>query len=201
MAHRRDTPPRHGGSSGLAHELAYGLGWFSIGLGALEVAAPGALARALGMEGSETLIRGYGVREIANGLAILASDDPTPWIWTRVGGDALDIGTLATAYRDDNPQKDKVGLALVAVAGVTALDAFCAVALSAGGGREPSRIYDYSDRSGLPRPPREMRGAANDFETPRDFRAPEALRPWTDGRPTAGESSSSGDATISDPPG
>ena len=184
MTYRSENASSRGGS-GVAHGLAYGLGWFSIGLGVLELAAPRSLARALGMEGSETIIRGYGVREIANGLAILASDDPTLWMWTRVGGDAVDIGTLATAYHDENPQKGNVGLALAAVAGVTALDVLCASALSAGMDEEPERFYDYSDRSGLPKPPNAMRGAASDFETPRDFRAPEALRPWTDARPGA----------------
>jgi hypothetical protein len=45
---------------------------------------------------------------------------------------------------------------------------------------------------GLPRPPKEMRGAARkDFETPRDMRTQEALRPFTSprsGRGTQGRS-------------
>ena len=65
-----------------------GLGWFSIGLGLVELAAPRFLTRRFGMEGSEGLIQAYGAREIANGIAILAADDPTPWVWARVGGDA-----------------------------------------------------------------------------------------------------------------
>ncbi len=179
MAYRSNRSSRSG-SSGPAADLAYGLGWFSIGLGAMEVMAPGALARALGMRGRESLLQAYGLREIANGVAILASDDPTPWIWARVGGDALDLATLASAYHDDNPRKGNVGLALAAVGAVTALDAACAAALSAGVGQEPRRIYQYGDRSGMPLPPRAMRGAAGDFAPPRDFRTPEALRPYTE---------------------
>ncbi len=186
MTYRSENSSGQGGS-GVAHGLAYGLGWLSIGLGVAKLVAPRRLARTLGMEGSETIIRGYGVRGIANGMAILASDDPTLWMWARVGGDAVDLGTLATAYHDENPQKDNVGLARAAVAGIAALDALCAAALSAGVGEEPERHYDYSDRSGLPRSPDAMRGAASDFETPRDFRAPEALRPWTEARPGATE--------------
>ena len=37
---------------------------------------------------------------------------------------------------------------------------------------------DYGDRSGLPRPPEAMRGAARDFEVPQDMRVPELLRPY-----------------------
>ncbi len=163
------------------HALAQGLGWFSIGLGLAEVLAPGALARALGMRGSEKLIFGYGVREIATGLAILSSKDPTGWIWGRVAGDALDIATLATGMGEDNPQRGNVRLALAAVAGVTALDVICAQRLSAvrAHSRQAGRVLrDYGGRSGFPRDAQSMRGAASDFEIPRDMRGPEALRPY-----------------------
>lgn len=47
------------------------------------------------MHGQERLIRAYGVREIAKGVGILTSPNPTPWLWGRVAGDALDLATLA----------------------------------------------------------------------------------------------------------
>jgi hypothetical protein len=103
-----------------AHDMARGLGWFSIGLGLAEVLAPRALTRGLGMEGNEQIVQAYGVREIATGIGILSSNQPAPWIWGRVGGDALDLATLATGLKQDNPKKDNVELAVVAVAGVTA---------------------------------------------------------------------------------
>ena len=170
MTHHRDASTR---------TLATGLGWFSIGLGLAELAAPGSLCRWLGMEGREGLIRAYGVREIAAGVGILTQEDPSPWLWGRVAGDALDLATLASALRDGNPRQGNVGLALAAVAGVTALDILCAQALRAETARpEPAPIPDYSDRRGFPRPPEAMRGAARDFEAPRDMRIPEPLRPW-----------------------
>ena len=113
-----------------AHSVARGLGWFSIGLGLAEVLAPRALTRGLGMEGHEQIVRAYGVREIATGIGILSSTHPAPWIWGRVGGDALDIATLATGLQQDNPKKENVELALVAVAGVTALDVVCGASLA-----------------------------------------------------------------------
>ena len=48
------------------------------------------LCRAIGLEGREALIRAYGAREIATGLAILSTHHATAWVWGRVGGDALD---------------------------------------------------------------------------------------------------------------
>ena len=61
------------------------------------------------------------------------------------------------------------------------LDVLCAKALTdeASEARSrPMRRIDYRGRSGYPREPGAMRGAARDFEVPPDFRIPEALRPY-----------------------
>jgi hypothetical protein len=176
MAYRNQSPSR----SGAVEDLAYGLGWFSIALGAAELIAPRALARTLGMQGSESILQAYGLREIASGIGILASDNPAPWLWGRVAGDALDIATLSTGLSGDNPQRDNLVMAIFAVAGVTALDLYCAQALSSGSG-QPQRVFDYRDRSGFNRPVDAMRGAAASFEAPRDFQTPDALRPYASG--------------------
>jgi hypothetical protein len=159
------------------YRMARGLGWFSLALGAAELLAPRSLARWLGMESQAELIRLYGMREIANGVAILSQEDPTPWVWARVGGDALDLATLAPAYRNDNPRRDNVGIAMAAVAGAALLDVVCAQQLTARR-PEPRPIPDYGDRSGFPKTPDAMRGVARDFEIPRDMRIPEAMRPY-----------------------
>lgn len=161
-------------------ELARGLGWFSIGLGLLELTAARGLCRALGLGGRETLLRAYGVREVATGVAILMSHDPTPWILGRVGGDALDLATLAAGFERGNPRKANLAAATAAVAGVTALDVVCAQGLIAEKRLAPPGAFDYARRSGFPRSPRSMRGAASEFEPPADFRIPDALRPWRD---------------------
>ena len=167
-----------------AHSMARGLGWFSIGLGLAEVLAPRSLTRGLGMEGHEQLMQAYGVREIATGIGILSSDQPAPWIWGRVGGDALDIATLATGLKGNNPRKENLGIALAAVAGVTALDLVCGASLARDSRpMRPRRpAIDYGRRSGFPKPPEQMRGVAGDFEVPRDMRTPDALRPFVKGR-------------------
>ena len=161
--------------------VARGLGWFSIGLGIVELLAPHALARGTGMRGNERLIAGYGAREIATGIGLLTAKDPEPWLWGRVAGDALDVGTLATALEGHNARREGASVALAAVLGVAAIDIWAAAAFRARKRRAARRAMapDYSTRRGLPRPPEAMRGAARDFEVPRDFRTPEALRPWT----------------------
>jgi hypothetical protein len=79
---------------------------------------------------------------------------------------------------------------MVAVAGVTALDVVCGASLAR---RSPARhsspnlsrrlpAIDYHRRTGFPKAPEQMRGAARDFEVPRDMRTPEALRPFVTDR-------------------
>ncbi|HEX6011499.1 MAG TPA: hypothetical protein VFY87_06775 [Geminicoccaceae bacterium] len=136
------------------------------------------------MEEHAGLIRAYGVRELATGVGILSQDDPTPWVWGRVAGDALDLATLAAGLRGDNPRQENAAMALMAVAGVTLLDVICARSLGADGGRSDRlpTMRDYRHRSGMPRPPEALRGAAaRDFEVPRDMRPPEALRAYASG--------------------
>jgi hypothetical protein len=110
--------------------LANGIGWFSLALGAAELAAPGRLAEWLGMEGSENLLRLYGLREVAKGVGILANRRPSGWMWARLAGDVLDLATLAPGLRAENPKRGNVALAMAAVAGVTVLDVLAARQLS-----------------------------------------------------------------------
>ena len=170
----------HSGYEGLAR----GLGWFSIGLGLAELVIPDRFCRTLGLEGQEVLVRAYGAREIMAGVAILASHDPTPWIWARVGGDAVDLVTLAAGFRTDSPKGDNLALATAAVVGVTVLDVVCASGLMADKRLPPPNAFDYRSRTGFPKSPVAMRGVAADFAVPPDFRIPDLLRPWVDGRPT-----------------
>jgi hypothetical protein len=128
--------------------LARGLGWFSLGLGALEVLAPEKLDRLLGTGDHEMVTRFYGLREIAAGLGILLSDDPTPWVWGRVAGDALDLASLGPALEPENPQRGVAAAAFGNVALITALDIFCAAALSRRDRGDAGRRYLDDDVSG-----------------------------------------------------
>src|ERR1051325_9161530 len=56
-----------------AEKLARGLGWFSIGLGLAEVLAPGGVAKISGVSSkNKGLIRLFGLREVAHGVAIFS---------------------------------------------------------------------------------------------------------------------------------
>jgi hypothetical protein len=107
-------------------KVARGLGWFSVGLGLTEVVAGRRLGRALGLEDRSWLLRAFGVREIAAGVAILAMESPKAGVWARVAGDALDLAVLGSGFTEDNPKKENLTLAFATVAGITALDYWCA---------------------------------------------------------------------------
>ncbi|HEU5017083.1 MAG TPA: cyclase dehydrase [Pseudolabrys sp.] len=147
-----------------ARNLARGLGWFSIGLGAAEILVPHAFTRWLGMRDGVALLQSYGARELLAGIGILASEKAAPWVWSRVGGDALDLATLAGGIRKDNPNNANIGIALAAVLGVTLADLVCAASLTEHERESRERtqrfVEAYSRRSGFPRPPDSMRGAA-----------------------------------------
>jgi hypothetical protein len=147
------------------------LGWFSLGLGFAELIAPGKITQAIGLEGKEGLVRAYGAREIAAGMTSLAVEADVG-IWSRVAGDLLDIGTIAYAMQEaDERQKRNAGIALAAVVGIALIDAFVASRLSRQRSRARGQDRDYSDRSGFPAGAASARGAANDFETPPEYRA------------------------------
>ena len=110
-------------------KLPRALGWLSIGLGAVEIFAPGALGRFLGSK-RRGLIRGFGAREIAVGIAILAGDSMAPWIWARVAGDVLDLAALGFAIA--RGRRRNALIATGAVAGVTALDVLAGRQLARG---------------------------------------------------------------------
>lgn len=118
-----------------ARRLAKALGWFSIGLGAAQVLAPGRLAQLIGIRdksGTRTLMRLMGVREIGHGVAILMKPHSSGRVWARVGGDVLDTAVLGSAMTSRHNDRGRLGGAIAAVLGVTALDLYDSVRLSNG---------------------------------------------------------------------
>lgn len=125
-------------SQGRDGALARGLGWFSIAFGMAELVAPRAITRALGLRGQEGLVQAYGLREIGTGIGILTAADPAPWIWGRVGGDALDLATVAGGL--GSSKRGGALLALAALGGVAAVDVAC--------GRQLGRDREKADSDG-----------------------------------------------------
>lgn len=165
-----------------AERIAKGLGWFSLVLGATELLVPHRLGRMLGLRGHDGLLRACGARELASGVATLGVS-PRAGLWSRVGGDLMDLALLGAAARSvarpvlgRRRMPRRLGLALAAVTAVLVVDALVAGAVQ----RQQSRrrpVRDYSDRSGFRRPPAEMRGAARrDRDPASPGTAPPALR-------------------------
>ncbi len=140
-ASRAGSPYRRQGANGNgsarpdAERLATFLGWFSIGLGLAEVAAPRTVAQWIGVHDDERncgILRAMGLREIASGVGILTRPQSAGWVWSRVGGDVMDLALLGAAFTSDRSQRGRVTAATAAVAGVTILDTYCAEQLSEG---------------------------------------------------------------------
>ena len=121
----RAAPP----SFSVARTTAQALAWFSIVLGALEVATPRQLSQRLGLSGKEPLLRGYGGREIAAGVAALAGF-LGPAMWARVFGDLLDLATLRLGRRSDRHTARNISIAVGAVIGIALIDLCVAAMLS-----------------------------------------------------------------------
>jgi len=102
--------------------VAQGLGVFSIALGLAEMFAPRLLGRAIGVGERTTLLPLLGARELASGLGILSQRRKSGWLWSRVGGDAMDLALLALAMRAFPGRRNRIGMAVAAVVGVALLD-------------------------------------------------------------------------------
>ena len=135
--------------------LAKGLGWFSVGLGLAELLAPRAIANISGVSKTRTgLIRLYGLRELASGIAIFSQQKPTEAMWSRVAGDALDLVSLGVACSAPDAKRGRITFATINVAAVTALDVIAAMQLSNGNqgihaqgtcivNRAPDEVYTF----------------------------------------------------------
>ena len=131
MASQTRQPARARQATRVANPWARGLGWFSIGLGAAELLAPSELARLIGLRDSSRtrgILRALGAREVAAGVGLLLPKRPGRYLWSRVAGDIVDLALLGGAMAfDRRTDSDRAGIALAAVAGVTALDTWASL--------------------------------------------------------------------------
>ena len=146
-------------------QLARMLGWFSIGLGLVEMVAPRRVTRALGLKGSETFVRACGAREIGSGLLTLSIDKELG-LWSRTAGDGLDLVGLLPALSRDNPKRDNAALAIMAVAGISLLDFLTARSVREERRESNGARRNYRDRSGFPKGVEAARGAARSAPQP-----------------------------------
>ena len=116
-----------------SHRIARGLGWFSVGLGLTELVSGKTLDRYLGTGGHQGTLRLFGLRELAAGAIILAQKEPSAGsVWSRVGGDVMDLIFLGKALEEQRSRtkQERLGVATATVVVITALDVYCAWKLS-----------------------------------------------------------------------
>lgn len=124
-------------------KVGLGLGFFSIGLGLIEVAAPGRLSRWLGVGNSSarTVVRLFGARELLAGAMLLRGPAVSTNLWNRVFGDVVDLGALGLAFARSDRRPAVTG-ALGFVAGATLLDVVAARGLA----RQTGRTFPHEKR-------------------------------------------------------
>jgi hypothetical protein len=110
-----------------ATPLTTALGWVSIGLGLTQILAPRQLSEAIGVSDHSTMMRSLGLREIAAGVGILASREPSYWLWARAAGDAMDLTLLGAAFTSDRRDSTRLSSTTAMIAAITALDVFAAI--------------------------------------------------------------------------
>lgn len=141
---RRSTDQPPAAPDERTERRARGLGWFSVGLGLAQIAAPRALARLIGIRDDDetrNTMFALGLREVTSGIGILSRPSSAGWVWTRVGGDLMDLALLGKALSSEENERGRVAAATAAVAGVTVLDFLTGQQLSKSG-NGMDRSYD-----------------------------------------------------------
>ena len=125
-----NTDAQASGRRSTAYKVARFLGYASIAIGLIELVWADSLAMSLGLSRFEWLVRAYGVREVLTGVLILVSKDPTPWIWLRVIGDAIDGATLGWGYMRNPYKMMEIATTFMTVTPVIIADVWCALKLT-----------------------------------------------------------------------
>jgi uncharacterized membrane protein len=126
--HEDETKNRPGGG----RQTAMSLGYLGVGLGLGALIAPRALARLLGVrDGARSgwILRGLGARELVVTAGLMGGRRAKGWLWARVAGDVMSLALLGAAFKG-SARRGRVAGALAVMAGVTALDAYAAVAVT-----------------------------------------------------------------------
>ena len=150
-------------SDSTTEKLAIALGWFSVALGAAELIAPGRISRLIGVaprQRNTNVLRAFGAREIASGIGILSDPANPNWLWSRVGGDAIDLASLGSAAARRDADSGRLSFATAALLGVTLLDIVCARRLDASGDFDEFGVRSGVEQAVTVRAPLERAEAA-----------------------------------------
>ena len=103
------------------HGLARALGWVSIGVGLVAIAAPLPMISAFGMGERPKLGRLLGARDLVLGVGILWGHNTAGWVRARGIADALDGTLLLCGAATGAFRRDRALMSVVAAAGFSAL--------------------------------------------------------------------------------
>ena len=110
--------------------ISRALGWFSLGLGVVQLVAPRRLLAILGVEqhgATVAITRIVGMRELSAVPGLLAASRPVGWLAARVAGDLMDAGLLLRAMNGPADRRRVAG-ALGLVVAITGIDLAAAIA-------------------------------------------------------------------------
>ena len=150
---RDEDGPGGGGEGGTW--ATRGLGWLGVGLGVAGLFAPGRVARLVGRSdrpSDRLALRLIGARQLVTGLALVRGTGrggrsrPNRWMWSRVVGDAVDLGLLLGLGAQKSGLLRRRSrtrpLALAAIGAVTAADLVTSYRVSRAGNGDGSRDTD-----------------------------------------------------------
>ncbi len=110
--------------------LAQALGWFSLGLGSVQLVAPGAVNRLIGVRDdtkARVIQRMIGLQELSAAAGILPRARPLGWFWSRTSGDVLHLGLLLRAWAGRRESTPRLTAAIGSIVGCLVADGFTAV--------------------------------------------------------------------------
>ena len=115
----------------------------SLGLGLAELLMPRSVLKLIGVREKKYsgLVRLMGLRELTSAFMIFSQSRPLTGVWSRVIGDALDLGLLAAASNTRRANKNRLATAAAVVGGITAVDLMTAKQI----GRVKSEVKQISD--------------------------------------------------------
>jgi uncharacterized membrane protein len=106
-----------------ASAAARNLGILSLALGAGALFMPRSTSRLSGLEPHRRLLPLVGMREITAGIGLLSARNSTPWLWSRVIGDGMDLVVCASSlFSPRNPRRLSAAVTTAVVAAITAID-------------------------------------------------------------------------------
>jgi len=103
------------------HGLVRALGWVSLGVGLVAVAAPGPLMRALGLGDRPNLGRFLGVRDLVLGAGLLRGQNTAAWCLARVVAAALDAALIGGGAATGVVRRDRAPIGVATGAGFSAM--------------------------------------------------------------------------------